>query len=32
MFNKTLLFSLSVFILMVFTSVVKNKTRVLEKN
>ena len=32
MFNKTLLFSLSVFlILMVFTSVVKNKTRVLEK-
>ena len=32
MFNKTLLFSLSIFlILMVFTSVVKNKTRVLEK-
>ncbi len=32
MFNKTLLFSLGIFlILMIFTSVVKNKTRVLEK-
>ena len=33
MFNKALIFSLSVFlILMIFTSIIKNKTRNIEKN